>query len=415
MQVEFIDSLKVNEDVDDWLRSSTIEDISLAIELGRPMVDTVKSMAKSMMEKNVAAPPIHKSTPLQRPAAVCTMSSVGRGVLGEKQVELILIQRFGTIANITNTTKRTKSGDITLFIQHRKIVIEVKNYTSAVPKSGVDKFHRDLDVTNAHGGVFISYGPISNITKDFRLKYETVGGTTLPCAYVVCKDPNMILAAVSMISDIIAARNHIADQIHNNDTMIGRVYDLAEQLDNISRSRDDIQNIIGDTTSKLIKLSAGLIASETNIRRITDDMRSDLYQAAVSHDIIGALGSIPAYIKYPAGLKSLCSELVTLISSDNTKLCDQKWDIAAKNIKHIQSGICIEFMAARIRCAVPRPRVSQHLLIKSLDMFEKKVNIDSAYLHIDLDQTTRGFIHMLIGVTFDGDSTSVNPPPEAHQ
>ena len=157
-------------------------------------------------------------------------------------------------------TKSAKSGDLTLFIQHRKIVCEVKNYANNVPSSQVEKFQRDLGTTNASGGVFISLKtPISGVTSSFTIRYERTDTKTIPCAYLVSSEESAVIVATNMISQLISSFDYLNAEMYARDKVIGSVYEIADRLDDVSKIRNDLQMSIGGITSQLMKTSTGLV------------------------------------------------------------------------------------------------------------------------------------------------------------
>lgn len=50
------------------------------------------------------------------------------------------------------------SGDFIVEFSNFSVLIEVKNYSSSVPKIEVDKFIRDVEVKDVNAGIFISIG-----------------------------------------------------------------------------------------------------------------------------------------------------------------------------------------------------------------------------------------------------------------
>src|SRR6266567_4590191 len=57
-------------------------------------------------------------------------TTVHKGAIGEMFVMNVLKTKF---ANVENTSKIAKSGDLTLLIHQHKILVEVKNYKNVVP------------------------------------------------------------------------------------------------------------------------------------------------------------------------------------------------------------------------------------------------------------------------------------------
>ena len=384
-------TVKLSSDINlqtiEWITHASPKNLSLAIELGYPTVDKIEDLALAKAREYINMDKQNKPSELP----------VAKGQVGESFIEDILVRKFGSVANVA---KNPKSGDLTLYIQHNKITVEVKNYNNPVPTSGVEKFRRDLNTTNARGGIFISLkSPITSVTSDFTIKYEHCDTLTIPCAYIVSSDENAIIIAVNMISQIISSTDYINAEMYNRDRVICNVYDIAGKLDDLSKIRNDLQVEIGTIMNSLSKTTLGLVVAESNIRNSIDKIKSELFYTQLP-DIVPALvelNSNPNFMKYSVELRGYIVDVMKCIQCiqhiDDITGC--AWKLSAKKCSNTVSGISFNFLAAKIEVQLPRSKVSNDLIIKSLDTFGKKVNISDSFC-IDLDAITFPWICKVI-------------------
>lgn len=375
-------SANMSETTSEWVRTASSDDVALAIELGYPLLCKVKGMvAQKVAEATSKLSP----TPVDLPVA--------KGQIGEAFVENILARRFGTVANVS---KNPRSSDLTLFLSHRKIIIEVKNYSNHVPISGVEKFQRDLCTTNACGGVFISLKtPITSVTTDFTIRYEQSDTKTIPCAYIVSSDENTIIVAVNMISNLISAFEYVASELYNRDRILGGVYEVAERLDDVSKVRNDLQVGIGEITSQLMKTSLRLITAEAGIRQAVDGIRSELFhiQTPDIEPALAELEKVPNFSKYTTETKKLIGSVMRCVQEmlPRNDINGGYWKLSAKKCSNALTDISFNFLTNKVYVSIPRTKISSQLITKALDIFGKKVSVDD-HLHVELDKLTHEWI-----------------------
>lgn len=379
-----IHAIKTVADIDDetsaWLEGATREEIGMALNLGCALV--------SKLGKMQARPRTSERAQSHIPVA--------RGQIGEDHVQRILEEKFG---RVENTTKMAKKGDMSLFMHHRKITVEVKNYTGVVPASQVEKFQRDLCTTNASGGIFISLNtPISCIPDSFVIRYEHVETRSVPCAYLVSSDDNAIVLAVNMIHQLLTASEFAAAEMYARDNVIGDVYRIADSLDDISKVRNELQLEIGNITGKLIKTSMGLVSAESCIRDSISGIKTELFHAQEIGPAaaLAAIEVIPYYTKQRESVKK-CIQTVLSRVQELLHQRDQigAWRVSAKKCTSVHTGASITFGASAVKFSIPRTRVSPEMVLASLDSLDKKVSVDE-HMHIDIDESTIDWICKLL-------------------
>ncbi len=354
-----------------WLQRATPAEISMAVEFGR-----------------IAAQHLSILRPVETPAAPI------KGQIGEAYIEEILRKRFG---GVTNVAKTAKSGDITLFIDHRKIVVEVKNYSNAVPAIGVEKFRRDLSTTNAAGGVFVSLNTsITGVTTDFTVQHEHSDTKTVPCAYIVSSDAQAIIVAVNMIVSLIRDHEFLSAELYNKDRIASGVHEITDRLTDVSRIRSDLQDQIGKFSTQIVKSSAGLASVECDIRRITDDMCGDLFHTIGGADIVDArLMDNAVFMKYTIPSRNYVYHILRHFAPGDADIMPV-WELSARSCVHA-SGVGFNFMAKKINVVIPRTHVEVEIIVSAIAKYDRKISFAEKYI-IELDHETFDWVCDLLNV-----------------
>ena len=382
----------VSDELLEWCKDNdtTNEDIMTALELGYTSVKRVNELVAK------------KVSTLQETNTRMSLANlpVKTGQIGEEFIEDILKARWGEVANVA---KNPKSGDLTLFIQHRKIIVEVKNYTHNVPTTGIEKFQRDLSTAGADGGVFISLKtPITGVTADFTIKYERGDLKTIPCAYIVSSEKSLICAAVSMIANIITSLDYISAEIHTRDKLIGSIHDLSGSLNDITRVRHDLQTTVGDIYTTLHKTALSLVTTEGYIRKSLDTMKSEIFTSVQPNleQAIAEFASIPNYVKATPEIKSLIGKVMQHVHSQlhSADINGSMWRVSAKKCTNSQCGIALHFFANKVQVAIPLTKVAPDSLAKTFATLGKHVSVIGAdeCLYIDINALTFEFIREII-------------------
>jgi hypothetical protein len=367
--------------VSKWISTSTIEDIEAAIEFGIPAVQRLKKLS------------VHQSIQ-QSPSQ---LQPVMQGQTGEHQIENILRDAFGDVSNVSKTPQ---SGDINLFIKHSKITIEVKNYTNPVPVSGVEKFRRDLHTSGSSGGLFISLNtPITGIASNFTVMYEHIDTGIIPCAYIVSNDKQSIILAVNIVSSLIEAVKFMSSTLYDKDKVLSNIYDVSEQLESMSKFRNDMQTIISNINLQLVKNSTGLVSVEAGIRRAVVNIKQELgYAQITTGGAFIELESNAMFQKHSAELKELTKKIITVIDQTVQKQITPSWKVSARKCANLSCGISLSFAVSKIVVSVPRSRVDPEKIISLLNSLNGKITVD-ACVNIELDKTTFDTISELISVS----------------
>lgn len=193
-----------------------------------------------------------------------------RGALGEDYVMNILKPHF----NAEYTRHDAKSADI---IVDKSIMVEVKNYTRAVPTTEVEKFRRDLGAGSALGGVFISLGSSIARKKTFEYTVEAVRGGTIPVIYISTDVSEVILLAIEMIMAVIKTE-HI-----NEDKLVEYIAEISDSVKTLSMIRTNLCEMNNMIHKNLNNISTQLLGAELNLKNNIESIKSKInYSVEVS-------------------------------------------------------------------------------------------------------------------------------------
>lgn len=336
-------SVHLSEDAKAWAEKASAKDIALAVEFG---YHAVKHMSAGIVQTQVETPEVLQPT------------NTRLGQIGEAHIEKILRAKY---PNVTNTAQTSKSGDLSLYIEHSKIIIEVKNYRNPVPTLSVEKFQRDIETANAAGGVFISMqSPIAAITDTFELKFETsYNGTPIPCAYVVSSDENTIITAVNIIARLISATKYLTAELYNRDKIANCINSISSALDGVSKSRNDLHGACGDLVSKLLKISSGIAVAESDLRGEISACREELYHSECANTQY-QLEQCYQYNRQSGATKQHINDIIAIISQDDISniapSTSSTWKLSNTRFIH-SSGVGFQLYATRVDVIIPRRAV----------------------------------------------------------
>lgn len=191
------------------------------------------------------------------------------GVIGENYVENILNPYY----NIINVSKTNYSGDfIVNKTDYGNILTEVKNYSSIVPSSEIEKFKRDLSLNNnVIGGIFISLNTkIQNINETFLLNTYINSNDILhkiPIIYLCSNDPELIKASFELLWGY---KNNLLEI--NNDKINKKINKISNLLNGLILTRSNLNDIKDNVSKQISKTYDILFTTEMQIRKSIESL-----------------------------------------------------------------------------------------------------------------------------------------------
>jgi hypothetical protein len=199
-----------------------------------------------------------------------TIQSSILGQQGENYAYNILSENFENVIDIHN---KGHSGD---YIINDKILIEIKNYATNVPKKEIEKFKKDLESTKKEAGVFWSLkSAISNIG-NFKIIDHTINGKTIPIIYINTDQDNIIILAIKLLIYKIEINRMMPDANINIGIIIDRINELEQNLNLLITMRNAVKKMSENTRNSIDEILMQITTLEgttkTNIEIIKKEI-----------------------------------------------------------------------------------------------------------------------------------------------
>jgi hypothetical protein len=171
---------------------------------------------------------------------------------------LINISRFNNDFNVYDSSSQTNHGDIIVDYKGKKICIEVKNYSSAVPIAQIDKFHKSISHEEYDIGLLIqlqSFGFAKNSNIKTPIDINIIDGK--PVAYITAIDLSLLYAIISILASMINMKSggNIEQQLEDKKLQMISIMNEASSMrtliDTQKKSIAKMETII----DKIIKMT----------------------------------------------------------------------------------------------------------------------------------------------------------------
>lgn len=174
-------------------------------------------------------------------------NSSRKGQLGEQRTGDLLNQLFPS-AEIYDTGHTTANGDFRIVIQGIQILYEHKNFQNNVPKRDIEKFKRDIEVSDCDGGIICSDS--SGISNHNDLDLEIIGEAQKPALYLhhTLTHPEKIQIAVNLLVNI------LVNKVDLNTSTLTQIKEQVKECDSlltIYQSNKKQIGLLQDSNEKL--------------------------------------------------------------------------------------------------------------------------------------------------------------------
>lgn len=230
-------------DAAEWAQGATPEQIGLAIMLGYKNVEFVEAARVAM------------------PVEIAQV----RGVRGELHVLEALAGEF----KCEKVTSRTASGDIQIWYDNVKLMVEVKNYTKPVPAGEVVKFLRDLEACNAACGLFVSLNSrVTGITEGVESRLHPMrSGDMVPIMYACVDDPRIIITCARSVIERAKLRREAAIE---RAAAHAEVLQIDRAIDAMAHARMQVYELAGSVPMTLAKIASSIQTAESTARECVE-------------------------------------------------------------------------------------------------------------------------------------------------
>ena len=243
------------------------------------------------------------STPSERFA-------VNIGKEGESSFENIVGQFLNSEYKMENMSKKGHSGDFHIFWNSSKtnkiykILVDVKQYSSAVPTKEITKFYKDLNVNNISGGLFISLtSKICGISKIIELKNsQKINGQMVPCMMANIKEPLVIVEVIKLLFHIIEIKDLHKNGVETMSELYSQISQLNDNIELITECRDALQSSKTDVEKSLNGIMYKLMQCEYSLISRVNSITATLVnkhelEHTISADELGTPDQSVAMIK----------------------------------------------------------------------------------------------------------------------
>lgn len=297
------------------------------------------------------------------------MASSIIGQIGQEYVEKILKGY-----KIVDVSDQSHSGD---FIVNDYILLEIKDYTSLVPKKEIDKFLLDLETKNMYAGIFISLSSkITGIPKRIEVKYYSISGKKVPAIFVSSSSPELIELMVEYAIWIVNSNNELKDNIKDS-FILERINTISESVSGLSMSRNYITEMQISCSKQLTKIYEITLASELRIRDSIEMIKREMTQ---NNELLIDPQNIMLEFskKFPINNKLLVSKIASHLDNCWTILTKSAFSKTNKNYK---SGF--NFLKTKTEFVIELHLDWQSNMIINIE--KKQIKIADGYLYIEIN------------------------------
>lgn len=205
----------------------------------------------------------------------CTKSDKAALIGKDGEVKFAeLCQRLPGNYTLQDTSKQGKHGDFVITYSNcgiiRKCLVDIKNYTSSIPKKEIDKFMEDLSFGSYDAGLIISFNTkFSGIAEHLCIQDECLPCGKIPVMYLVSKNEDIILSAV----ELLISKTFVVDK-KNAD--VDRIESLVETVNNSLTNSSDVRRMLSELQIQIAKsiqkCQENLVTHEAHIKRSVKEL-----------------------------------------------------------------------------------------------------------------------------------------------
>lgn len=212
-----------------------------------------------------------------------TQAPAELGQIGEKAFADIC-KDLPSNYKLIDTTKTGKKGDFILTYEKdgsiKKCLIDVKNYTTTIPKKEIEKFMEDLSAGVYDAGLMISYGSkFVGIPDAVYLTDINLPNGKLPIMYVAMCSAELIVQAIQILM--------LRTQVHiERDVDLSRIESLIELINSAISQSSDTRRLLNELNSHVSKTiqrcGENLIGLEIQVKKAIREMSSAVSRGMVN-------------------------------------------------------------------------------------------------------------------------------------
>lgn len=175
---------------------------------------------------------------------------------------------------VVNTAKQGKAGDFIIYYTDGRIkkscLVDIKKYTTTVPKKELDKFYEDLTFGCYDAGLIISYTTkFSGIHDNIFMEQKDLSYGKIPIMYLANIPDDFIMHAIKiiMMKTIVSADREISST--KLESMLNYINSALAQSSMTRRTLSDLNNSVSSTIQKC---QEQLVSLEIQVKRTINEI-----------------------------------------------------------------------------------------------------------------------------------------------
>lgn len=176
--------------------------------------------------------------------------------------------------HITNTAKQGKQADFIITFVHKgqqkTCLVDIKKYTTSVPKKELDKFYEDLTFGSYDAGLIISYGSkFTGIADDITIEDRCMSYGTVPIMYLANTYDDLILQCIQLLMMKVTEIDRYSVNCSKIESGLSYINNAISQS---TMTRRMLSELSVDLTKSLLKAQENLLAGEVQTKRAIKDL-----------------------------------------------------------------------------------------------------------------------------------------------
>ena len=212
-----------------------------------------------------------------------------QGLIGETKFENIVNQHLSVDYELINVSKQKNCGDFiikwesTKTNQVYKILIDVKNYNKGkVPTLEINKFHRDININNVHGGILLSLNSgITGISKIIEIKKINTDRGKINIIFIQSNTPTTIAELIKLLFHIIEISDISRHDLFKADELLYYINQLSDNVQLITECRDILQSSKTSIEKTMNDIMVKLIACEYNLASKINQINANITNLSI--------------------------------------------------------------------------------------------------------------------------------------
>lgn len=184
---------------------------------------------------------------------------------------------------VVNTAKQGKAGDFIIYYTEGRVkkscLVDIKKYTTTVPKKELDKFYDDLTFGCYDAGLIISYtSKFAGIHDNVFLEQKDLSYGNIPIMYLANIPDDFIVHAIKiiMMKTIVAADKEISST--KLESMLSYINSALSQSSMTRRTLSDLNHSVSSTIQKC---QEQLVSLEIQVKRTINEI-SGLIESTIA-------------------------------------------------------------------------------------------------------------------------------------